>query len=270
MSEKRKLEFFLLRYVPDAVKGEFVNFGLVALENKETGAELVDVRYARNWGRVLRADPQADISVLEAVRKELEKEIGEVMEHAAFLKKMESSFSGVLQISAMFPVLTEKAIAEEIQTVAGMYLESPRLQKIREPKGRQAILETMNLEFEKAGVLGLLLPVPAEMYTKPGDPFIFDFGYNTGSQIKLFHAVSIQASVDPAVLLAARYQKIAPEMERLTRKTPVLRAVVEDGLNEHDQAIRFAVEMMTESGIRVSRTSDMADIARIAREELRA
>jgi hypothetical protein len=32
MGEKRKLDFFLLRYVPDAVKEEFVNIGLVGLE----------------------------------------------------------------------------------------------------------------------------------------------------------------------------------------------------------------------------------------------
>ena len=32
MAEKRQLEFFLLRYVPDAVKDEFVNIGLVMVE----------------------------------------------------------------------------------------------------------------------------------------------------------------------------------------------------------------------------------------------
>ena len=42
MAEKRKLEFFLLRYVPDAVKGEFVNFGLVTIGDGTNGAELIE------------------------------------------------------------------------------------------------------------------------------------------------------------------------------------------------------------------------------------
>ena len=32
MAEKRQLEFFLLRYVPDAVREEFVNIGVVMVE----------------------------------------------------------------------------------------------------------------------------------------------------------------------------------------------------------------------------------------------
>jgi len=270
MAAKRKLEFFLLRYVPDVVKGEFVNFGLVALEDRGKGVEVIEVRYTRDWERVLRSDPQADTDVLEAIRKELLEGVGQNTDRQALLQKMTDSFSGVLQISAVMPVLTERTIAEEVQTVAQIYLESPRLQRIREPRGRQAILDKMTTELEKAGVLGLMFPVPVEMYTKPGDPFAFDFGYNTGREIKLFHAVSIKTSVDPAVLLAARYQKITPEMIRLTQATPVLRAVVEDGLDEQENAIRFALDMMRESGIYISRVAELPEIAQRARIELKA
>ena len=37
MAERRQLEFFLLRYVPDAVKDEFVNIGVVMVEWGEWG-----------------------------------------------------------------------------------------------------------------------------------------------------------------------------------------------------------------------------------------
>ena len=50
---------------------------------------------------------------------------------------------------------------------------------------------------------------PGSHYTKPGDPFKFDFGYRVGAEIKLFHAVSLQANVEQAITLAARYPKIA-------------------------------------------------------------
>lgn len=270
MAEKRHLEFFLLRYVPDAVKGEFVNFGLMAIENGPNGAELIDVRFTRDWGRVLCLDPQADLDVLSALQKEIRQEIGRTKDQVTLLKKMEDSFSGAVQLSAVMPVLTERTAVSEIEDAARMFLESPKLTRKREPAGRQKILATMRDEFEKAGVLPLLNAVPAEPYTKPGDPFEFDFGYRYGSEIKLFHAVSMRASVDSAVMLAARYPKIVPMMAQLTATTPLLTAVVEDELDRTRSEVGFALEMMEESGIRVSTTGEMASIAEVARRELRA
>ena len=47
MAERLQCEFSLIRYVPDVVKGEFVNIGVV-LRNAG-GAE---VRFTRDWARV--------------------------------------------------------------------------------------------------------------------------------------------------------------------------------------------------------------------------
>jgi hypothetical protein len=270
MAERTQLEFYLLRYVPDAVKGEFVNFGLMAIANGPNGAELIDVRFTRDWGRVLCLDPQADLDVLSALQKEIREEIGRTRDQVTLLKKMEDSFSGLVQVSPVMPVLTEKAADAEIAEVARIFLESAKVHRTREPAGRQKILVTMRDEFEKAGVLGLLNAVPAEPYTKKGDPFEFDFGYRFGSEIKLFHAVSMKVNVDSAVMLAARYPKIVPVMAQLTATTPLLTAVVETELDRTRSEIGFALEMMEESGIRVARTSEMAGIAEEARRELRA
>ncbi len=270
MAEKRKLEFFLLRYVPDAVKGEFVNFGLLALQDGTRGVELVDVRLTKDWSRVLCLDPQADLQVLAAVERELRREIGQVRDQATLLRRMEDSFSGVIQVSAVMPALTERAAVTEVEDVARLFLESPKLRRVREPAGRQKILETMRGEFEKAGVLELLSAVPVEPYTKPGDPFEFDFGYRVGGEIKLFQAVSLKASVDAAVMLAARYPKIVPEMARVTAAAPMLTAVVEAELDRSRSEVGFAMEMMAESKIRVSSVGEMAGIAGVARRELGA
>jgi hypothetical protein len=151
-----------------------------------------------------------------------------------------------------------------------MFLETPKLRRTREPAGRQKILETMRDEFDKAGVLPLLNAVPAEPYTKTGDPFEFDFGYRFGGEIKLFHAVSMKGSVDSAVMLAARYPKIVPVMERIAGGAPMLTAVVENELNQTRSEIRFALGMMEESKIRIARAADMKEIAELARVELRA
>ena len=49
MAQFRQCEFFLLRYVPDVVKGEFVNLGVVLLEEGDNG--FTDVRFLRDWRR---------------------------------------------------------------------------------------------------------------------------------------------------------------------------------------------------------------------------
>jgi hypothetical protein len=270
MAERRQLEFFLLRYVPDAVKGEFVNFGLVAVGDGPNGAELVDVRFARDWGRVLCLDPQADLDVLTKLQEEIRQEIGQPRERAALLRRMEDSFSNVIQVSPVMPALTERTAVAEIEDAARAFLEVPKLKRTREPAGRQRILETMRGEFEKAGVLELLNAVPAEPYTKAGDPFEFDFGYNTGSEIKLFHAVSMRASVDSAVMLAARYPKIAPVIGQITGTSPLLTAVVEEELDRGRSEVGFALEMMAESRITIASTAEMRGIAEAARLELKA
>ncbi|MFZ0321935.1 MAG: DUF3037 domain-containing protein [Candidatus Sulfotelmatobacter sp.] len=270
MADKRQLEFFLLRYVPDAVKGEFVNFGVIALDHGPNGAELIDVRFMKDWGRVLCLDPQADVDVLLALEREIRREIGRAKDQVTLLKKMEDSFSNVIQISQVMPSLTEMTAASEIEEVARMFLETPKLRRTREPAGRQRILEKMRDEFEKAGVLVLLTPVPTEPYTKQGDPFEFDFGYRSGGEIKLFQAVSMRASVDSAVMLAARYPKIVPAMAQVTGAAPMLTAVVEDELDRTRSEIEFALEMMEESKIRIARTAEMPGIAEEARGELKA
>src|SRR5690242_8552405 len=118
MAERRQLEFFLLRYVPDAVKGEFVNFGVMAFENGPEGSQLIDVRITKDWGRVENLDPEADLDVLEALGKELRTGIGQKSNQIALLKRMEDSFSGLVQVSAVMPALTRQLPAIEIDTVA--------------------------------------------------------------------------------------------------------------------------------------------------------
>jgi len=268
MAAKRKLEFFALRYVPDVVKGEFVNFGLVTFADGGDGSEVIDVRFARDRGRLLCLDPQADLELLDALQKELRQEIGQSRDQAALLRRIEDSFSNVIQLSPVLPAMTQKGALGEIEDVARIFLESAKVRRVHEPAGRNKILRTMRDEFDKAGVLRFVSAVPVEPYTKAGDPFKFDFGYRVGSEIKLFHAVSLRASVDAAVMLAVRYPKIAPVMEKVAGAAPMLTAVIEAEVDRTRAEVGFALEMMEESRIRVAETTEMRGIAEEARREL--
>jgi hypothetical protein len=269
MAAKRQLEFFLLRYVPNAVRNEFVNIGVVMVEGGAHGDGFADVRFTRDWRRVRWLDPQADVDMLEALERDIRKRLSSNEDRTILLRQMEDSFSNAIQLSATQRCLAEDPVAE-IEAVASMYLEAAKVGGNREASGRQRILGKMRDAFEQAGVAKLLLPVPVAPYTKKGDPFQFDFGYRVAGEIKLFQAVSLRAGVDAAVLLAARYPKIVPVMSKVAGAAPVLTAVIDDDLERGQESVQFALSMMEDERIRIAVAAEMPMIAEVARRELRA
>jgi len=269
MADRRQLEFFLLRYVPDAVKNEFVNIGLVMVESGANGDGFADVRFTRDWRRVRCLDPQADVDMLAALERDIRGQLATTREREVLLRRLEDSFSNVIQLSPAKGCLAEDPVAE-IEMMASMYLEAAKVGGKREVSGRQRILAVMRDAFEQARVAKFVLPVPVATYTKPGDPFQFDFGYRVAGEIKLFHAVSLKAGVDSAVLLAARYPRIAPVMSKVAGAAPMLTAVIDDDLDRAEESIQFALGMMEDEKIRIAVAAEMPMLAEVARRELRA
>jgi hypothetical protein len=268
MADRRQLEFFLLRYVPDVVKGEFVNIGLVLFEPGVNNG-FAEVRFTSDWGRVWCLDPQADVEMLAALEREIRGQLTTTQDRQILSRRLQDSFSNVIQLSPAKGCIAEDPVAE-IKAMASLYLEAAKVAGKREPRGRQRILEKMRDAFEQAGVLGLLPAIPAEPYTKPGDPFHFDFGYRVGDKIKLFHAVSLKRSVESAVTLAARYPRIAPVMSKVAVAVPVLTAVIDDDLDRGQESVQFALSMMEDEKIQIAVAAEMPIIAEVARRDLRA
>src|SRR5664279_1891781 len=121
MASYKHCDFFLLRYVPDLVKQEFVNVGVVMLEEGEGG--FTDVRFTHDWRRVRCLDPEVDIELLQSyedeLRRLLQSRASEVINYKLpmsrrewLLDVMQQSFSGALQLAPMQGVLTESPQAE--------------------------------------------------------------------------------------------------------------------------------------------------------------
>jgi len=270
MAEKRQLEFFLLRYVPDAVKEEFVNLGVVMFEPAANGHGFADVRFRRDWRRVWCLDPQADVEMLQALEHDIRRQIVETHDREMLIRKLQDSFSNTIQITAMKACQAEEPAAE-IEALAKLYFEGPRPGRPKVFWGREHIVSQMQNEFQRAGVWDMLMHgVPVSAYTKPGDNFKFDFGYRVGNAIKLFHAVSLKRSVDTAVMLAYRYPVISRRMAEVTKANPLLTAVVDDRLDHDNEEIHFALEMLEEAKAKVAPLADMPALAEVARQDLLA
>jgi hypothetical protein len=277
MADFKQCEFFLLRYVPDVVKGEFVNIGVVLLETGDGG--FTDVRFMRDWRRVRGADPEADIELLESyeedLRRLLQSRVPEIINYRGpmsrrkwLLAQMEQSFSGALELTPMQAVLTESPAAE-LGLLAHAYLESPA-RGSRVQTGRRVIYQAMRDAFETAGVWQFMQKdIPVARYTRQGDPLKIDCGYRPNGVIHLFQALSLATNVDSAKVLAFSYSEMREGLANAEHAMSDLTVIAEDELDSHDEGVAFALATLQGSKIAVSRVADMPQIAERARLELK-
>jgi len=270
MAELQQLEFFLLRYAGDVTKGESVNLGVVAIApGDDPAGGFADVRFIRNWRRLHCFDPLADDEEVQAIEREIRRDLQEPARRAELLKRVNDAWSNVIRFERMQGCLTESP-ALEMERLSAMYLETPGAAEKREPTGRQRILSVMRGELQKAGVLGLMMAdVPVAEFTRPGDPFRLDFGYPVANEFKFLHAVSLAQRIEAGMVLAARFPQIAAGMQAKRNVKAWLTAVVDDELDRSRDEVNFALEMMRDSGIVVARTTEMPRIAEGIRLELK-
>ena len=268
MKNPHELEFFLLRYVPDAVKGEFVNVGIVMIELAETGSGFAGVRFRNSWRAVRCLDPEVDVEMFEAMERDIRTQLSSSGDREGLVHRLQDSFSNVIQVSPLKGCLAEEP-AKEIEVLARLYFESaPRAQE-RVVSGREGILQAMRNAYEQAGILKLLMQsIPASTYTREGDMFTIDFGYHVGDAVKFFHAVSLKRNVDQAVNLAYRYPKIEAGVLRMKNAHSSFTAVIDDGLDRQSDQVQFAISMMEEAKVGVAVAAEMPRLAEVARREL--
>ena len=279
LGERVPCEFFLIRYVPDVVKGEFTNIGVVLREAAGDGVGVV--RFTRDWSRVRCMDADADIGLLEGLEAEIASRLAlgvNVKDPKAVMDVLEDSLSNSLQMSPVGACLAEN-VATEMELLMRMYVEPLRLVKTRVRTGRAAIAGALRTEFERAGVWGLMRKrINAAMYTRPGDPMRIDCGYRgllAEASVRMFQAVSLEGDVEGAKGLAYSASGLRDGVARVEGVALELTAVVEplrevsDLEDEAMERYRFGVEAMEREAIRVVTVKDLARAAQTARLELR-
>ena len=281
MKERLPCEFFLIRYVPDVVKGEFTNIGVLLREAGRDDSAVV--RFTRDWSRVRCMDADADIGLLEGLEGEIAARLRlGVADTKPVMQVLEDTLSNSLQITPVKACLAE-SVPAEMEQLMRMYVEPLKVKAERKKSGRAAIAGAMRTEFERAGVWGLMRKrIAASLYTRAGDPMKIDCGYRadlqratTGGVIRMFQAVSLEGDVEGAKGLAYSAPQLREGVLRVENAMLELTAVVEplravsDFEDEAVERYRFGVEAMERQEIRVVTLSDLARVAETARVELR-
>jgi hypothetical protein len=279
MGERKPFEFFLLRYVPDAAREEFVNIGLVMTESGGDGGGFAGVHFTQDWRRARCLNPDVDVEVLDALGREIQRRIANVQDRALMVHEMMDRYSNVIQISPVRQCLTEDP-AKELKDLASTLVEmawvpgAPAKEMPKRRTGRKWIRSEMTDAFETAGVLGFMgTNMPVSLYTNETDKFTFDFSYSFGMNgeiTRVFHAVSLVDKGKDTEMFPFRVAKIAPKMAQLKGTQPTFTAVVEDQFDSGDAYVSSILAFMKDENIQVAALREMPAIAETARVELRA
>jgi hypothetical protein len=274
LTDRIQCEFFLLRYVPDAVKNEFVNIGVMLREAGRT--ETTQVRFTRDWSRVRCMDPDADTGLLEAMEGELAARVRDAGSGSKpVMQMLEESLSTSVQMTEKRGSLA-LSMPAELEQLMRLYVEPLRERVVRRKSGRAGIVDSMRKEFERAGAWPLMRKrIAASQYTKAGDPLKLDCGYRPNGVIRMFQAVSLEGDLEAAKVLAFSADKLRAGVQRVENASLDLAAIVEPlrtlaaESGEAEDRYRFGVETMEEQGLRVLTVNDLGRIAETARRELR-
>ncbi len=275
MAERTQCEFQLIRYVPDPVKNEFVNIGVLL---RASDGERSLLRFTRDWSRVRCLDPDADIPMLEALEIEVSQRLlGQSADHPKPIRALlEGSLSNGIQITEAKAHLAETFLTG-IEDLMRLYIDTPRRERSLRRGGRTALVAAMRTRFEEAGVWALMRKqIAAADYTRAGDPLRIDCGYRNGV-VKMFQAISLESNADDARLLAFAAPRLRAGVQREEHADLLLTAIIEPiawpaGDREPDEErsllYDYARATMQENDIRVMTTTDLPQLAQTARQEL--
>ena len=291
MKERLPCEFFLIRYVPDVVKGEFTNIGVLLRETGSANGSAIGplLRFTRDWSRVRCMDANADLALLEALEAEISARLlTSASDPKPVMQVLEDTLSNSLQITEPRACLAE-SLPAELDQLMRLYVEPIKIKADKFDRlrtGRAAITAAMRTEFERAGVWPLMRKrIAAAMYTAPGDPMKLDCGYrvelaggktNQEGTIRILHAVSLEGDLEAAKVLAFSAPRLYEGVRRIEKASLELTAIVEPMKSlsrqmddEAADSYRFGVDTMEQQLIRVMTVADLGRIAETARMEMR-
>lgn len=265
----QQCEYFLIRYVPNLLRGEYVNFGIVLLDAAQK--DFAEVRWAKDLSRVRCLDADADLEYLTALEQDLKQKLSSAADRAAMLQIIEDSFSNAVQVSPTRALVTD-APNVAIERLAKEFLEpSSPLRREEEARGRAFIRRGMQDAFDHAGVLPLMMRnISVAPYTHAGDPLKLDFGYRPNGTLKFFHAVSLAGEITAVKPLCYTFAALSEGVARKQKAETQLTAVVEDNLDRKSESVGFALYSFDQARIQVAALAEMPRIAEAARKELRA
>jgi len=267
-SELKQCSYFLVRYVPDVAKQEFINIGVFLFCPAE---QFLDCVFSDDSRHVKRFHPQADTDFFKLLQADFEDQIREhEKDLEGYVREMQQSYSNLIQLSPPRTCLTVDLRAQ-MQDLFERYVGG-RLAGPPKQDTRMRIKLRMTQSLRDSGVLAhksFEKHIPASQWTTPGDPFVFDFGYKPPAQTgklngrpRLIHTLSLQRDNELAKALKWTFDKV------LEKESSYLTVGHEDIHDPDDAVVSSSQLILQHEHIRLVPMSGFDDYAQSIRAEL--
>lgn len=260
--------FFLVRYVPDIVRGEGLNIGMFLYSPQE---EYLDCLFTDDFRRVRSFHPQADLDLLRDLPQHFEDEIRRREDQLEdFVLEMQESYSNLVQVTSPRTCLAADP-QSELQNLFSRYVGTREAAALAQ-NTRMRIKQRLTDALRRHGVLDHIEKrIPAAQWTGAGDPFTFDYGYRPlevggkpNGHFKFIHALSLRRDNDLAHVLANLMVNYVRK-----REPAELTAVVETLPQAGDETALHSQRILADAGIALQPLAGLDDYAQSIRQEIR-
>ena len=267
---EKTCRFYLLRYTPNIVRGEFINIGVLLYDPAEQ--KLYAPRLLEDFRRVRRMHPWVDLDVLASLENQIETEATEG-DTEKFLKRV-TQYSNQLELAEPTAVLTTDPEAE-LDRLFDTYVREPRYPtrlSAAVERSRAWIRSQLNTAFRQAGLWQRLdKRVPVAEFTHPGDRFRFDFAYRRNGERGFLQALTLERDVDRAKVLAYTMERVATRLkaENATAScTAIVEALPTEGPVEVNDTAQLSARILAEQEIALVPVSGLAAFTAELRSQL--
>lgn len=268
---RNMLRYRILRYMPNLVRDEWVNIGVLLEEGpEEQGGEsgrlsrrlaIQVIEEESEMARVRRLHPGADEALLRALPAEFEARLRAVTTEAeAYVEKLDSTLSNALQFSPPRGLLAENFDAELARLFREHVAAPPATRGIGQ-NVRNWMRARMADVFQRRRILGKLEHrVPVEEFTHPGDPLKLDYAYRYNGTRGYLHAIALDRDVSQSKVLAYTAESIRARVPK-----SIFTAVTNAEPSPENSRHRFIVETLRAQDISILPLGQIEQFA----EELR-
>ncbi len=246
--QPRTCAYRVVRYLPNLVRGEYVNVGVLLFEPRGR-IEARMLGADSEVARLRRLHPQVDPAVLRGLTTELAAQLPEFeRDPAGRLDKLDESLSNVIQLGPQKGTLAE-SFERELERLFDTLVAPPRPARARgeqradSPSG---IRKQANAIFAAAGILRKMQPARAADWTFPGDPMRLDYTYRSNGGRGFAQALALDRDSAQAKALAFTTARIRERVEK-----PTFTAITESEPRPEDARHGFIQELLGEQRIEI-------------------